>query len=135
MRDSTGALPLEEIATSSGDLSTIEGKTNEHSCWSSTTFTRAVTRVSRGKHPLVKFTIVGGGNHQKYIVHLLLIKGGCPPADLLTFNLFSELRRQDGGDHLYLRLRPQQEFNLTDGNFTAADNQHGSLFQLGNRGK
>ena len=39
MRDSTGALPLEEIATSSGERSTIEGKTNEHSAWLSTTLT------------------------------------------------------------------------------------------------
>lgn len=31
IRDSTGALPLEEMATSSGERSTIDGKTNEHS--------------------------------------------------------------------------------------------------------
>lgn len=39
-RASTGAVPPEEIATSNGERSTIDGKINEHNGWSSTTFTR-----------------------------------------------------------------------------------------------
>ncbi len=129
MRDSTGALPLEEIATSSGERSTIEGKQTStapviHHV------DQPVARVSCRKYPLVKRLILGGRNHQKDIIHQRVAEFRRPPAECRR-----AARSASAGDSVSATTCTcawaRSRNDLTFSNLAAADHQHGPLFQFG----
>ena len=90
-----------------------------------------IARVSRDINALVQLVIFRGGNHQEYVVKLLLFEYGCPPLNFLALDLFGKFRHQRFGDNLHLRFSAQQKRNLTRGYLAAADHQHGSVFHFG----